>query len=219
MIQAVIFDMDGLLVNTEPFWRKAEKKVFKRINIELTDSLLEPTVGYRIDEVVEYWRKKQPWEEPISNEEIVDDILDAMEYFIRTETTALEGVYKLLDFLKEKGIKMAIASSSSFRLINAVVEKLDIADYFEFVHSAEKEEYGKPHPQVYINTAIRLGVHEQNCLVFEDSFNGLLAAMSARMKTVAVPEDIHQGKPKFNVADRVLNSLLEFDEEMWESFQ
>lgn len=214
MIKAVIFDMDGLLVNTEPLWRQAEREIFNKVNIQLTDEMCFKTVGLRIDEVVDYWYNKYPWDN-IPQQTIVSMILHRMIELIEQQALAMPGVYKLLEYFKHKNIAMGIASASPTQLIESVVNKFNIKNYFHAICSAENEKYGKPHPDIYINTAKKLHVKPYECLVFEDSFNGVIAAKAARMKVIAVPEDVLRGELKFHVADLILNSLEYFTDEMF----
>lgn len=214
MIEAVIFDMDGLLIDSEPFWKVVEIEVFKTVGIDLTVEMCLETVGLRIDEVVTYWHEKQPWEN-ISKQAIEDSIVNKMIERITNEGEALPGVYSVIEFFWNKKIPMAIASSSYLRLIEAVVKRLKLKGFFEVIYSAEFEEYGKPNPATFITTAKKLGVSPTKCLVFEDSLNGVLAGKAARMITVAVPD---YENPKFIIADKILNSLEEWNEECFNSF-
>ncbi|MFI5204088.1 MAG: hexitol phosphatase HxpB [Flavobacteriales bacterium] len=215
-LQAVIFDMDGLLINSEPMWREAEKKVFAKVGIQLTDEMCFQTVGLRIDEVVEYWYRKYPWQAG-SHEEIKNEVVQKVIELVKKGGEALPGVYETLDFFEKRKIPMAIASASPLVIINEVVNKLHIVTRFSVIHSAELEEFGKPHPVVYLSAARMLNVQPYECLVFEDSFNGIVAARAARMKVIAVPEDIHYGEPHFAAAHLVLKSLTEFNEEIFNS--
>jgi sugar-phosphatase len=119
---------------------------------------------------------------------------------------------EILEFFKNKSLRLALASSSPMLLIDTFLEKFHLQKYFEVKHSAEFEEYGKPHPGVYINTARMLNVHPSACLAFEDSFNGVLAAKSAMMKAVAVPDEYHFPDKRFAIADLKIKSLEEFGE-------
>ena len=119
-------------------------------------------------------------------------------------------------FFKEKKVPVALASSSPLRLIEKLMRHYGIYDQFDLVRSAEFEPYGKPHPAVFITTASKLHINPLRCLVFEDSFNGVLAAKAARMKCVAVPEMRVYNQPRFAIADLKLPSLLEFDAACWE---
>lgn len=215
MIKAAIFDMDGLLIDSDPLWLEAEAAALKKCNIDLTRERYQPTMGLRIDEVVEYWVHKAPWGDSPSKEEVNDDIWRNIIALTREKGVAKEGVGEVLKFLKKKNIKLALASSSLMKFIDVVVDRLEIRDYFELIYSAEHEKYGKPHPGVYITTADKLGVAPIQCIAFEDSFNGMLSAKSAKMKCVAVPEPGIKESEKLSITDVVLNSLRDFDEQVW----
>ena len=215
MIEAVIFDMDGLLIDSEPLWQQAEITIFKQVDIILTRSMCTQTKGLRIDEVVEYWYKKYPWDN-LSQLEVQEAIVDKLIELIRTEGKALAGVNDAIDYVKTKDIKIALASSSAYKIIHAALEKLNLADTFEIIYSAESESLGKPHPGVYLTTAKKLGISPQNCLALEDSLNGVLAAKSAQMKCIAIPEISESHNPKFAIADMILESLLHLDDQVWD---
>lgn len=206
--EAVIFDMDGLLIDSEPFWRQAEIKVFGTVGLQLTEKDCMETTGYRFDEVVNHWWHKQPWEGK-SKEQIHDEVIDEMVNAITHHANAMTGVHEALEFFKGKKLRIALASSSAMRLIKATVVRLNIEHYFELLVSAEHELYGKPHPAVFLRTAETMGVRPEKCLVLEDSFFGLLAAKSAKMKCIVVPDPDHYYNPKFVIADWKLNSLTE----------
>lgn len=207
-IEAVIYDMDGLIIDSEPFWRKAEIKVFASVGLQLTDADCAMLTGFRFDEVIDYWFHKQPWTGK-SKQEIHDEVLDEMENAITHHAHPMKGVHASLDFFKKKNLKMAVASSSAMRLIKATIKKLKIESYFDILVSAEHETYGKPNPAVFLRTAEILQVRPENCLVLEDSFNGLLAAKAARMKCVVVPYPEDFDNPKLIIADRKIKSLEE----------
>ena len=113
----------------------------------------------------------------------------------------------MLQFLRDKNIKIGLATSSYSVLIEAVLSILNLKDQFDFVHSAENEEYGKPHPAVYLTVAKKLGVHPQKCLVIEDSLNGIISGKAAQMKVVCIPEKTHQPEPKLSIADFMFTDL------------
>jgi HAD superfamily hydrolase (TIGR01509 family) len=214
MIEAVIFDMDGLLVDSEPLWREAEKIVFSSVGINLTESDFEQFMGFKINEVVDFWYKKSPWKTK-TRDRVENEILDELDFLIDTRAQPKKGLEHILELFRGKAIPLALASSSPAAIIDAVLKKLSIAQVFRIIHSAEKERFGKPHPAVFLSTARMLNVPAASCLVFEDSFNGLIAAKAARTKTVSIPEPSDFQQTRFDIADLKLRSLADFTEAHW----
>ena len=205
--------MDGLLLDSEPYWKEAEIEVFTGLGVPLTGEMCDSTVGKRIEEVVSHWNNLYPWDtnkKDSSFEKVSEDVIGKVVKLIKEKGTPLEGVDYIIKFFKDRKIKTAIASSSAMEIIEAVLQKFGIKEEFDAIHSAENEQYGKPHPAVYLNTAKQLGILTKNCLAFEDSYNGLLAAKDAGMKTVAVPEKRMSNDARFDLADLKLVSLAEF---------
>ncbi|MBN2596679.1 hexitol phosphatase HxpB [Labilibaculum sp.] len=210
MIKAIIFDMDGLLINSEPFWQESETKVFSSLGLDVNNKMFEQFMGKRIDEIVEIMHKMMPWNH-VSKEKVTEDIVENVIRLVLEKGTCLDGVNKTLEILQQASFKIGLASSSKMKIISAVLEKLQLHDYFEVVHSAEFEKYGKPHPQVFITTAELLGIPPSECLVFEDSLNGVISALAAGMKCIAVPEKDAFNLNKFVIANKVLDSLNDFE--------
>ncbi|PXY00763.1 hexitol phosphatase HxpB [Marinifilum breve] len=209
MIKAVIFDMDGLLIDSEPFWQESENLVFNSLGIKTNKEMFEIFMGKRIDEVVDAMWEIQNWNHK-SKTEVVDSIVNHVIKLVKAKGKALTGVYNTLENLKQSSVKLGLASSSKMNIIEAVLDKLNIREYFEVVHSAEYEEYGKPHPQIFISTAKMLGVNPSECLVFEDSLNGVISALAANMKCFAIPESGALNLKKFIIANKTLGSLNDF---------
>lgn len=221
MIEAGIFDMDGLLVDSEPLWQEAEIEVFGEVGLRLTRAQCMETKGRRVDETIAYWHERCPWT-GASLAEIERRLVRRVEEIIRARGEAKPGVDHALQFFRGKGAKLALASSSSLPLIHAVLDRLKLEDAFEVVHTATEESAGKPDPAVYLTTARRLGIEPRRCVALEDSIHGVLAAKAAGMTCIAVPDD-SSGDPeqdramneKLSVADVVLGSLADLDEETW----
>jgi beta-phosphoglucomutase-like phosphatase (HAD superfamily) len=214
MIKAVIFDMDGILLDSEPFWQDSEMEVFSTVGINLTREQCIETTGLPVRDVVAY-RFRQYHCNKKTIEQVAKEIVDGVERRVRDSALPLEGAMKTVEFFRTRDIPIAIASSSSIQLINTVLKKLSIENAFQVIHSAENEEYGKPHPAVFLKTAILLDIDPVQCLVFEDSFNGLIAAKAARMKTVVIPMTAQWNETRFCIADIKLKSLSEFSQSHW----
>ena len=198
--------MDGVIIDSEPLWREALIYSFNKVGFDFSQDKCRITQGMRLIEVVEYWYAEQPWEGP-SLEDVEKDILDKVTELILSKGIAMEGVYESLNYFKNKGYRVALASSSASSLIDAVLKKLALTETFEIVNSAEYLPYGKPHPEIFINTAKELGVTPKNCLVIEDSFHGVLAGKAAMMTVVAIPDDEHKGQERFAIANHQLDNL------------
>lgn len=197
---AVIFDMDGVLIDSEPVWKIAMEEVFASVGCALTKKDFEKTVGLRLDEVIAYWYKHAPWS-GAGPEDVLNRIIAKMEFYIRRDGKPLTGVVETLRFFQQNELKIGLATSSYRVLIEAVLDTLDLRAFFDVTHSAEDESHGKPHPAVYLSTAAALGVEPTHCLVIEDSINGVIAGKAARMSVVCIPEKTHTPNPKLVIAD------------------
>ncbi len=219
MIQAIIFDMDGLLIDSEPFWRRAQMQVFSTVGLTLTYEECGDTIGKRIDEVVSIRHKQFPWTAQNSaakslvvvEQEIVQTVID----LVLQHGVAKPGAKELLEFFAAQSLPLGLASSSYVPLIDAVVRRLDIRKRFNVIRSAQNEKHGKPAPDVYLTTARSLGVPPESCLAFEDSPSGVKSAKAAGMYCVAVPEHEHADEVRA-LADFTINSLLEFGPLDWD---
>lgn len=204
--EAVIFDMDGVLIDSEPLWKIAMEEVFSTVGCMLTRRDFQKTVGLRIDEVVSYWHHIVGWQN-YSIKEVELMIVDRMIALIHENGTPLTGVIETITYLKQNNIKIGLATSSYTVLIHAVLNTLRINDFFDVSHSAENEEYGKPHPAVYLTVARELNVDPRHCLVIEDSLNGIIAGKAAKMKVVCIPEKTHTPEPKLMLADYMFDDM------------
>lgn len=205
---AVIFDMDGVLIDSEPLWQDAEISVFGRLGIEMTREMCRETMGRRVDEVVRHWHDLYGWEGP-SVAEVTGQIVDEMKDLIQTSGRLLPGVEATLEYLRSESVKVGLASSSWMTLIDAVLDRFELRSHFSAIRSAADETEGKPHPGVYLATARDLGVPPMRCLAIEDSTNGILSAKRAGMTCVAVE---NQAGVDLSAADHQIGSLAGFPE-------
>jgi sugar-phosphatase len=208
--QLIIFDMDGVLIDSEPYWNDALKVGFRAAGLEMTDEMCEATMGARLNEVVDYRFKKHQIK-GISAEEVESLILEEIIHLVKTKASILPGVLSAIEKIKMSGIPMAIASSSPMRLINVVMEKLKIEQHLSGIFSAQDDVRGKPHPSVYLRTAETLNADPESCWVIEDSVNGMVSAKAAKMNVIAVPDPKMYNDKRWGLADVLLHSLEEFE--------
>jgi mannitol-1-/sugar-/sorbitol-6-/2-deoxyglucose-6-phosphatase len=212
-IEAVIFDMDGVLTDSEPIWKVAMQEVFDEVGCTLTRKDFEKTVGLRIDEVCNYWYMQNAWEN-YSPKEVESKIVGKMVGLLESQAVPLPGVLDALSYFRSRGLKIGLATSSYTVLIETILTKLGISHFFDVTHSAELEEFGKPHPAVFLSCANQLGVHPLKCLVIEDSLNGVISAKAARMRVLCIPEKSHSPNSKLLLADAQHEGLDSFIEKM-----
>ncbi|QQX80647.1 hexitol phosphatase HxpB [Shewanella sp. KX20019] len=205
-LKAVIFDMDGVLIDSEPLWQIAEHKVLTDLGLNISIEETVETTGLRIDQVVAFWYARFPWPN-YDNAQTAQAIVDQVVSHILANGEAMTGVISALESCQEMGLKIGLATSSSSDIISAVLNKLAIGSYFDAIKSAEHLSYGKPHPEVYLNCADALNIAPVNCLAIEDSFNGLVAARAANMQTIAIPEKRLSQQPRWIIAHQQLEDL------------
>jgi sugar-phosphatase len=211
MIKAIIFDFDGIIIDSEPLWVEAEIDVFKSVGVELTHELCRKTTGLGTHDTIQYWYNVHHWSGK-SLFQLYKEILEAMQRLIFERADLKEGYLDVLQFFVEKKLPMAVASSSPLKLITTALKKFHLFEFFKTISSAENEEHGKPHPALYLGASQKLGIEPVNCLSFEDSFNGGIAAKAARMKLVMVPDSHDFNSTRFDFADLKLISLKDFTE-------
>jgi mannitol-1-/sugar-/sorbitol-6-/2-deoxyglucose-6-phosphatase len=210
-LRTVIFDMDGLLVDSEPLWNEAATEVFARHGMKLGPADYALTTGLRTKEFVQWWFARfgvDMHHAPAAETEIVDLVIEKFSQ----KGKAFPGVGHIFDFFAQRGFACGLATSSGMPLVDAVVDSLGIRQQLHAIVSAAALPYGKPHPQVYLDCAAALGSHPTECICFEDSFNGMIAAKAARMKCVVVPAYQHAHFEHWKAADLKIASLQNFNQ-------
>ena len=208
---AVIFDIDGLLINSEPLWNKAANEIFRQYGILLTQEQYATTTGLRSKEFVAHWLHlhKIPSTE---FERAETKVIDLALNLIDKEATLMPGVEHIFEFFLKKDFKMGLVTSSPAVLIEWIKEKLGIRSYIHASASAQNLTHAKPHPQVYLECASTMHTSPLACICFEDSFYGMIAAKAARMTCVVVPSAEHVKLEHWGAADLKLTSLQNFGE-------
>ena len=206
-IQAVIFDMDGLMIDSEPFHQKAFDTVLKEYGSGLSiaeNNSLYVGIG-DIAAAEDMVKRKQL---PISKEELIQKKQTVYMQYLQSDIIAQDGLIELLIELKQLKFKTAVASGSTLDEIQAIVKHLKIDEHFDFLCSSSQVPKGKPAPDIFLYAASKLGVDPTKCVVLEDAPSGLCAGKAANMHVIIVPSRETIGKD-FTGADVVLNSLKE----------
>ncbi len=210
-LTTVIFDMDGLLIDSEPYWEEAGKETLEEFGIALVPEQYHITTGLRTPEWIHWWFSYFNIDlqfAKAAEEKIVAKAIGKIGKYGKP----LPGVERIFDFFQERNFRIGLATSSPLSLVEVVAEKLQIGGQLQAIASAEELPYGKPHPQVYLDCAAALQVSPLECVCFEDSFNGMIAVKAARMKCIVVPAPHQHHETRWDAADRKLRSLLEVDQ-------
>lgn len=214
--KAVIFDMDGLLLDTEPLWGESMMRVAQNNKIELSYPELRFTTGMRIYEVTAYWAAHFPWGGTADSNQVAEEILDDIIANAKANAKVMKGVLMHLDFLKSQHYKLAAATSSPTRMAHELLSYFELDSYFQSIACGDEVSHAKPHPEVYLLAAERLRVASYNCIALEDSINGMIAAKAARMQVVAIPEAAKLKDPAFGLATAIFPSMQEMPLSFWE---
>ena len=208
MIKAVIFDMDGVLVDSEPFHVEIEKRQFTLNNVPVTREEQQQYMGVAAEVMWRTLSERYPINRSV--EELIEqNRAESIRFFSEVdEIPLMPGVIELLEVLRANNYPLAVASSSFPEVIDLVLERTGIRNYFQEVVSSQEAGRSKPEPDVFLLAAKRLGVEPRNCLVVEDSANGIKAAHSANMSCVA-----YQGEGvdphTQNAADAIISSYYQ----------
>jgi mannitol-1-/sugar-/sorbitol-6-/2-deoxyglucose-6-phosphatase len=209
--RAAVFDMDGLLVDSEILWHRAELEILVPLGADIDEHGTRATKGMFVREVVAHHQRLGGWSTP-PVDDVVVEVLDRVGVLVETDGRLLPGATRALALCGARG-PLALASSTPMQLILRTLRHFGIEDAFDVIHSAEDEPFGKPHPGVFLTAASRLGVDPTSCLAFEDSAAGVRAALAARMDCVAVPAVEERDGRDFTLATLVLDSLVDLDEQ------
>jgi sugar-phosphatase len=211
-MKAVIFDMDGLLIDSEPMWKSAEEQVFSALGVEVSEQLASFTASMTTREVTEFWFSRFPWQNR-SLESVEKEVIERVGALIQQDGIAKRGVLQIIKMLKQHECKIGLATNAPESLVPLVLEKLEIADYFDCTVSSSEVDQGKPNPDVYLLALDKLGVSATETLAFEDSASGLRAATAAKIRTIVVPSIQDFEEADFEEAELKIRHLAEFNAE------
>ncbi len=183
-IKAVIFDVDGTLVDSMWIWRQVDIEFLSRRDIELPDNLQKDIEGVSYTGTAEYFKKR--FSLPESVEEIKEEWREMADDFYNNKIALKDGVGEVLTFFKDKGMKLGIATSNSREIVNTMITRHKLKLYFDIIRTSCEVPRSKPYPDVYLQAAKDLSVEPEDCLVFEDTVAGVNAAKAAGMKVIAI---------------------------------
>lgn len=212
MIEAVIFDMDGVLIDSEPIHKKVEKRVFKEIGANISEEEHNSYVGMACKDMWKNIKEKHDLIREFAIEELVEMGVESyIDYILSNKyIEPIEGVVELIDDLYKKDMKLAIASSGVRKSVDTVVKMFKLEKYFKVTVSGDDVKNGKPSPEIFLKAAKALNVDPKNCIVFEDSKNGVHAAKKAEMKCIGF-KNLNSGDQDLSSADIIINDYLEIN--------
>lgn len=215
-IQAVLFDLDGTLVDSMWMWKDIDVEYLARFGYELPVELQKDIEGMSLNETACYFKSR--FQIPDSLEQMKQDWMDMARDKYSHQVPLKPGAKEFLRYLKERNIKTGIASSNGMELVQVVLRALQVEEYLDSVHTCCEVEKGKPAPDIYLLVANELGVFPENCLVFEDVPMGIMAGKQAGMKTCAVEDmsSMDQSEEKRALADYYIKDFFEITEERYE---
>jgi HAD superfamily hydrolase (TIGR01509 family) len=208
MLKAVIFDMDGVIIDSEPSHLKLENEMYKKLGIEVTGDEHHTFVGATSQYMWGALKNKHKLSQSL--EELVKYDRNIFFKYLNSdecEITLIDGVKELIKELHDNGVNLAIASSSPLNVIEAIAKKFQIEEYFKVFVTGDYVKRSKPEPDIFLFASEKLGINPENCLVIEDSHNGVLAAKKAGMKCVGINSG--GGSQDISMADLVINSFKE----------
>jgi HAD superfamily hydrolase (TIGR01509 family) len=204
--RAVIFDMDGLLLDTETLWHEAEVELFRRHGAEFTWDDKMAVIGTSYDFTAGYFadRLGRPREE---GDGLVDEMVELMHERVRRQVEARPGALELVERLRDlDGVRIGLASNSPRFLVEDALATAGLTDVFEAIVTSSDVEHAKPAPDIYLCACADLGVAPSEALALEDSASGVAAAKAAGLTCIAVPQ---YAETDVSAADRIVDSLEE----------
>ena len=207
--KAFIFDMDGVMVDTEPIYFAANQQLFNQLGFSVSHESYARFVGQDAFRMWSILKEEQQLDHPI--EDLVHMEKDAMyRGLLNTDIPRMSGLGELLASLQSNGTRLALASSSAHQIINVILEKTDTGDYFDAVVSGMDVQNGKPAPDIFLLAAEKLGMDPAECVVIEDSANGVRGAIAAGMHCIGF-RNPNSGNQDLSPAHRIIDHLSELD--------
>ncbi len=205
MIKALIFEMDGLMIDSERLYFQAEEDMSKKFGVQLREKTLWKMMGTKPIEGLAIFVKDLQL--PISAQEALDMRNKVMRKKLQTELEPMPGLFHILETFSNR-FKLAVCTGAQEEFLNIVVDSLKIRNKFDVLQSSDGIAKGKPEPEIYLKTCKKLRVNPQDCFVLEDSANGVTAGKKAGCTVIAIPSEYTQSQD-FTSADFVASDLRE----------
>jgi len=204
-IEAVIFDLDGVIIDSEPIYLEINYRIFDELGIVIPENEYRGFVG--VTDLDMWSTLKYKYKLPQNVEDLIAlQSKYVWDYITPMSIEPISGIPRFLQYLQQKGTKCAIASSSSVRWITVILEKCTIAGFFNSIASAEMVSKGKPEPDVFVLAATMLNVLPKRCIVIEDSEKGIMAAKAAGMRCIAY-KNPNSGDQDISSADMIIENI------------
>ena len=205
MFKAIIFDMDGVVIDSEPLWEKSEKILIGNYGMDYKTDYRDKILGLNQSDSARLM--KETFNLELTIQEIIQKRLEILLSLYKNELKLIDGIEKIL-YESSKNFKVGLASSSPREIIDFVLDKFEINKYFQSVVSGDCTNNGKPDPDIYLEAAKQLKTKPENCIAIEDSINGVLSAKNAGMYCIAIPDKRLERK-KYKMADLIVDNISE----------
>lgn len=201
----IIFDLDGVLVDSEMIYYRITRILFNQLKIDVSIEEHNSFVGISANKMWKYIKERYFLAQSV--DELIDLEINLKYILLRkTNLKPIEGVQNLLSYLKEKQIKIAIATSNHRDNVNIILNKLQIIEYFDLIITGDQVSNGKPEPDIFMLAAKKLAANPTNCIVIEDSTNGVIAAKKAGMKCIGFVNP-NSGKQNLTESDVLIDNF------------
>lgn len=206
MKNGAIFDMDGVLFDTERLYRESWMIKAEEFGVTPDPEFPKAVCGSSGEMMLNIIRKYYPTVDP---QALTDACVERVHECLAVEVPEKPGIREILSYLKENGVKIAVASSSAMETIVSNLERTGIRDYFDVITSGQEVENGKPHPDIFLLAAERMGLKSEECYVFEDGRNGIHAGAAAGCTTIMIPDLTAPDEELRSLTEGIYDSLLD----------
>ena len=209
MIKGIIFDMDGVISDTQKLHSKVESELLRRYGVNITSSEITARYsGVRTREFFDYLLKKQ--NKKYDLESLMEEKWSQMEKFATESVEAIDGSIELIQRLSYNGYLLAVASASNWNYVQTVLKTLKVFDYFSYIVSGDMVTKGKPDPESFLLASSKIKIPPENCLVIEDGISGMKAAIAGGMKCIGLVENKEKLYPTKNLVTSLSEITIEY---------